>query len=173
MLRTLLLAMCLPLTSALAQQPGPGQGGDGYGRRASEASPPSSNSVIDRALRAPEEGPPPADTLATILDLSQLQRDRYSAAWDSLQVVTQAIRDSMAVQVEVVRSAVAQGYQDAAKDRVVVIDRLAKTLHKRNEAFDHSLRDYLTKEQIKLYQKYREAHQARPLPQARERRRQT
>ncbi len=102
--------------------------------------------------------------MVAILNLESAQRDRYAAGWDSLEHDVRPIRDSMSQNVEVVRSAIAQGYQDAAKNRIAVIDRLAKAIHKRNELFDHSLREYLTKDQLKLYQKYRDEHKARPLP---------
>ncbi|MEO8199491.1 MAG: hypothetical protein ABI679_03115 [Gemmatimonadota bacterium] len=161
----LVVATSLMVASAHAQDPG-GMGGPGggYGRRGSPSRPPAANPLAERALRPPEPSPPPADTMTTILSLDSTQRERYSAGWDSLIRDIQPMRDSMAAQADIVRSAIAQGYQDAARDRIATIDRMAKAIHKRNELFDHSLRDYLTKDQVKLYQKFRDDHKARPLP---------
>ncbi len=167
-----LLLLYLPLSALSAQQPGPG-GTGGYGggtRRGPERRSPSGNPVADRALASTEPATPTVDVISESLTLDSLQRIRYSAEWDSLDQATRPLRDGLAVQDSIVRVALAQGYQDAVKSHVDMINRLSKSIHQQNEAFSHGLRAFLSKDQVKLYERYSDEHKER-LQAAPERRR--
>jgi hypothetical protein len=109
-----------------------------------------------------EAGPPAVAIIGPVVTFDSTQQSRYAAQWDSLEREAEPLRDSIAVQDSVVRFAMGQGYQDAAKSHVELRNRLARTLHQRNELFVHQLRDYLTKDQIKRYEKYLDDHKAGP-----------
>ena len=166
---TLFLVLIALPTCALAQQPGmDGSGGyGGFGRgRGTGGRPQRSAPAGELSLIPPEAEPPPVDSIGLILNLDTTLHDRYAADWDSLQHDTRPIRESLVLQDSVARFALAQGYEHAAKERIEIVNRLAKTLHQRNDLFAHRIGTYLSKDQMKLYRKYLDDRKDRPMPEA-------
>lgn len=165
-LPALFLALIILPTCVLAQQPGMGGSGGygGYGRGRGAGRQPGSFPGGGGSLIPREPEPPPVDSIAPVLNLDAALHDRYSADWDSLRHDTRLLRDSLVTQDSVARFALAQGYEHAAKDRIDLVHQLAKELHQRYDAFDHRIRTYLSKDQMKLYRKYLDDRKDRPMP---------
>ncbi len=105
------------------------------------------------------EGPPTPGLMHQLLSLDVAQTATYTRAWDSLMSATKIERDSAQAAVKAMRDGFTGGDRTGARGNAVTAQRLARDLAKEDEAFDHSLKGLLTKDQLKQYDKWKDQNQ--------------
>lgn len=146
------LAMAVPVQAQYGGMGG-GMGGGGMGRGGMrQGGRPAMAMVTDEQL----EGPPTPGLMHQLLSLDDAQTTAYTRAWDSLMSATKVERDSAQAAVKAMRDGFAGGDRAGARGNAETAQRIAKSLAREDEAFDHSLKGLLTKDQLKEYDKWKD-----------------
>jgi hypothetical protein len=114
------------------------------------------------------DGPPTVAALDGVVTLTDSERTRYAALYDSFMVATKPARDSVTAARSRMRSrfeggegagagegAEASAPADSGRTDRDAFRRLGKSLEDDQKAFDVELKRLLTKEQYKAYEKWR------------------
>lgn len=133
--------------------PGTVRGSDGWGGDDRGRPPGSEHRMLSREAI---EGPPSPALMRDSIGLSQDQLQRYSERYGNHMAATRSLRDSVRTTMKAMRSAFESGDRSTAREQRDVIERESKELSKRDTDFDKGLKDILTKDQQKRYQKWKE-----------------
>jgi serine/threonine protein phosphatase PrpC len=125
---------------------GMGRGGMRQGGRPAVAMP--TDAEID--------GPPTPGLMRQLLSLDAAQDSAYTRSWDSLMAATKPVRDSAHAAVKAVHDGFAGGDRAGARSNAASAQQLAKALKQDDDAFDHSLKALLSKDQQKRYEKWKD-----------------
>ena len=147
--------------------PGPGQGPGGGGMR---------HGGGQHRMISPEalEGPPTPAILHDSIGLSGDQLQRYSQRYSNYTAETGPVRDSLRASVQAMRAAFESGDRSEARSRHDALERQSQELTKKDKEFEKVLKEGLTKDQQKRYDKWKDArdkaererhqHMRRPVP---------
>jgi hypothetical protein len=102
------------------------------------------------------DGPASPAIMRDSISLSSNQLQQYSSRYASHMASTRVERDSLRTNLQAMRTAFENGDRSAARARREVIQRQSKDLADRDKKFDDGLKDILSKDQQKSYQKYKE-----------------
>ena len=147
------------VTPALAQgAPGYGYGPGGAGGYRSNGEhmgrPGGGRRMVSRETL---DGPASPAIMRDSVSLRPDQLQQYSTRYATYMADTRSERDSLRTNVQAMRTAFENGDRSAARDRRDVIQRQAKDLASRDKKFDDGLKDILSKDQQKSYQKYKDS----------------
>jgi hypothetical protein len=167
---TLLLGIAAP---AFAQSgpggyaPGPGAepGGGGMRHRG------GGHRMISRQVL---EGPPAPAILRDSIGLSGDQLQRYAQRYSNYVAETGPVRDSLRTSLQAMRAAFESGDRSGARSGHDTLERQSQELTKKDKEFEKVLKEGLTKDQQKRYDKWKDArdkaareqrqHMHRPAP---------
>ena len=147
--------------------PGQGQGPGGGGMR---------HGGGQHRMISPEalEGPPAPAILHDSIGLSGDQLQRYSQRYSNYTAETGPVRDSLRASVQAMRAAFESGDRSEARSRHDALERQSQELTKKDKEFEKVLKEGLTKDQQKRYDKWKDArdkaererhqHMRRPAP---------
>jgi Spy/CpxP family protein refolding chaperone len=162
---TLILVLAFP-GSSFAQSPGgygpPGAGG--YGPSGGGMRPRSGGGGFmghgggEHRMPSPSEleGPPSPAVMRDSISLDANQVQEYSKRYADHMASTRTERDSLRTAVQAARTAFESGDRAAARERGQSIGQQWKDLSDQDKAFDKGLKDILTKDQQKRYQKWKD-----------------
>jgi hypothetical protein len=145
------LAMAVPAQAQYGGMGG-GIGGGGMGRGGMREGRPAVAMITEEQL----EGPPTPGLMHQLLSLDDAQSAAYTRAWDSLMSATKVERDSAQAAVKAMRDGFSGGDRAGARGNAATAQRIARDLGKADQAFDHSLKGLLTKDQMKQYDKWKD-----------------
>lgn len=131
-------------------EPGRTGGGQGTGQRGGRGDMPTLEKI---------EGPATPATMRDTVGLDQEQLERYATRYANHMAATQPVRDSLRTSVQKIRAAFESGDRSAIRERRSELQRQWKDLSKRDQEFDESLEDFLSKDQENRYQKWKEARE--------------
>jgi hypothetical protein len=103
------------------------------------------------------EGPPAPAILHDSIGLAGDQLQHYSQQYSNYIAQTRPTRDSLRTQMQQMRAAFQSGDRSAARGRRDVIGTQAADLAKRDKEFEKVLKQDLTKDQQKRYDKWKES----------------
>jgi hypothetical protein len=132
--------------------PGPGQGPGGGGMR-HRGGGGQHRMISSEAL----EGPPAPAILHDSIGLSGDQLQRYSQQYSNYTAETRPVRDSLRTSMQAMRAAFESGDRSEARGRRDALERQAQELKKRDKEFEKVLKEDLTKDQQKRYDKWKDA----------------
>jgi hypothetical protein len=161
----LLLAACLA-ASAAAQSPG-GYGPDTYGPGGGRSTPrdgggrrgPRPGGMSDLPTPAKLAGPPTPVVMRDTVGLSAGQVEQYAVRYGNHMRNTAPVRDSLRNRMQEMRAGFENGDRSAARDRRSELEGQWKELSKRDKQFDKDLKDRLSKDQAKRYEKWKKARE--------------
>ena len=158
----LFLILVLGLVSpSLAQSSpggyGPGGMRPGGGYRGRMGSAPGGG----HRMLSPEttEGPASPEIMRDSIGLNGSQLQGYTRRYENHMADTRAARDSLRSEVQAMRAAFEGGDRSAAGNQRERMQQQAKQLAKQDEDFDNGLKDILTKDQQKQYNKWKDNRQ--------------
>jgi hypothetical protein len=102
------------------------------------------------------EGPPSPAVMRDSINLSPDQLKQYARRYADHIAATRPTRDSLRTTMQAVRSAFERGDRSAAREQRDIVERQSKDLADRDKTFDKGLKDILSKDQQKRYQKWKE-----------------
>jgi hypothetical protein len=102
------------------------------------------------------EGPPAPAVMQDSAGVSGKQLEEYAQRYSTLMAASRPARDSLRATMETARTALDRGDRAAARDRRVTVERQSKMLIDQDKDFEKSLKDLLTKDQQKRYQKLKQ-----------------
>jgi Spy/CpxP family protein refolding chaperone len=136
---------------------GYGHGGPGAGRWPSEGrmGPPRGG---EHRLPSPEaiEGPPSPALMRDSLKLDQDQLQRYAQRYGNHMAATRGVRDSLRTTMASIRASFENGDRSAIREQRTTVERQWKELADQDKNFDKGLKDILSKDQQKRYQKWKD-----------------
>lgn len=103
------------------------------------------------------EGPPSPAILHDSIGLSGEQLQRYSQQYSNYTADTRPVRDSLRTSMQAMRAAVESSDRSEARGRRDALERQAQELTKRDKEFEKVLKEDLTKDQRKRYDKWKDA----------------
>ena len=103
------------------------------------------------------DGPPDSSAIVGILNLNPAQVAQYLQRYDSFLVSTKPQRDSARVAEQKMNDRLDGGDRAAATFYADRLHRYCDFLKDRQERFEHSLNDFLSKDQQKLYKDWKDA----------------
>ncbi len=130
--------------------PGPGQGPGGGGMRYGGGGP-------QRMSRETLEGPPAPAILHDSIGLSGEQLQLYARRYSNYTADTGPVRDSLRTSMQAMRAAFESGDRSAGRSRHDALERQAQELAKKDKEFEKVLKEGLTKDQRKRYDKWKDA----------------
>jgi hypothetical protein len=130
-------------------QSGPGEYGPGHG----------SGGHHRMSGRQAIEGPPAPATLRDSIGVSGAPLDRYAKQYSSYMAQTKPARDSLRTTMKEVRAAYESGDHSEAQGRRDAAKPQAEGLAKKDQEFEKSLRDSLTKDQQVRYDQWKKSRQ--------------
>jgi len=135
--------------------PGPGQGPGGGGMRhgGMRHGGGGQRMISSETL----EGPPAPAILHDSIGLSGGQLQRYSQQYSNYTADTRPVRDSLRTSMQAMRAAFESGDRSEARGRRDALERQAQELTKRDKEFEKVLKEDLTKDQRKRYDKWKDA----------------
>jgi len=130
--------------------PGPGQGPGGGGMR---------HGGGGHQVMSPEtlEGPPAPAILHDSIGLSGEQLQLYARRYSNYTAETGPVRDSLRTSMQAMRAAFESGDRSAGRSRHDALERQAQELAKKDKEFEKVLKEGLTKDQRKRYDKWKDA----------------
>jgi Spy/CpxP family protein refolding chaperone len=143
--------------------PGPGGGGMRHGGGGHQ-------------MMSPEtlEGPPSPAILHDSIGLSGDQLQLYARRYSNYTAETGPVRDSLRTSLQAMRAAFESGDRSEARGRRDALERQSQELTKKDKEFEKVLKESLTKDQQKRYDKWKDArdkaereqhqHMRRPTP---------
>jgi hypothetical protein len=123
------------------------------------------------------EGPLTPAVIQDSIGVSGKQLEEYARRYSSLMAASRPERDSLRTTMQTMRTAFEQGDRAAARNQRGNIDRQSKMLLDQDKEFEKSLKDLLSKDQQKRYQKLKQNRekeardhwrQDQPAPEARD-----
>jgi alkanesulfonate monooxygenase SsuD/methylene tetrahydromethanopterin reductase-like flavin-dependent oxidoreductase (luciferase family) len=105
------------------------------------------------------EGPPAPAVLRDSIGLTGEQLQRYAQRYASHMATTGSARDSLRTTIRSMRAAFESGDRSGARSRHDTLDRQAEELSKRDQEFEKALRQDLSKDQRKRYDKWKESRE--------------
>jgi Spy/CpxP family protein refolding chaperone len=147
--------------------PGPGPGPGGGGMR---------HGGGGHQMMSPEtlEGPPSPAILHDSIGLSGDQLQLYARRYSNYTAETGPVRDSLRTSIQAMRAAFESGDRSEARGRRDALERQSQELTKKDKEFEKVLKESLTKDQQKRYDKWKDArdkaereqqqHMRRPTP---------
>jgi hypothetical protein len=145
----LTLALLLGVTASPFAQSGPGGYGPGPGR-------------VGHHLMIPRgalEGPPAPAILRDSIGLSGDQLERYAQRYSNYMADTRPARDSLRTTARAMRADFESGDRSAARSRRDAIEQQANSLAKRDKEFEKVLKEGLSKDQQKRYDKWKKSRE--------------
>ena len=130
--------------------PGPGQGPGGGGMR-------HSGGGHQRISRETLEGPPSPAILHDSIGLSGDQLQLYARRYSNYTAETGPVRDSLRTSMQAMRAAFESGDRSEARGRGDALERQSQDLAKKDKEFEKVLKEGLTKDQRKRYDKWKDA----------------
>jgi predicted nucleic acid-binding protein len=111
----------------------------------------------------PLEGPPFPAFMKDSLQVTGKALDRYTDRYQRYMAETKALRDSIRTNDEALRNAKQKGDTSLVQSQRKVLDREWKLLDRKDQRFEDSLKNVLTKDQLTRFQQFesRERHEAR------------
>jgi hypothetical protein len=106
------------------------------------------------------EGPPAPATLRDSIGLSTEQVERYTQRYSTYMAQTKPARDSLRTTMKEVRAAYESGDRSEARGRRDALQPQSDGLAKKDQEFEKSLRDSLTKDQQVRYDQWRKSREA-------------
>jgi hypothetical protein len=147
--------------------PGPGQGPGGGGMR-------HGGGGHQRMSRETLEGPPSPAILHDSIGLSGEQLQLYARRYSNYTAETGPVRDSLRTSMQAMRAAFESGDRSEGRSRSDALQRQSQDLAKKDKEFEKVLKEGLTKDQQKRYDKWKDArdkaereqhqHMRRPTP---------
>ena len=157
-LAQLLLAAGLAATAAAQYTNGRGGGRgmhpDGGGRTGPR---PGGRSSLPTAEKL--TGPPTPAIMRDTVGLSAEQVEQYAVRYGNYMGATRPTRDSLRSTMREMRADFENGDRSAAQDRRSELERQWKELSKRDKQFDKDLKELLSKDQEKRYDKWKKARE--------------
>ena len=105
------------------------------------------------------EGPPAPAILRDSIGLNAEQVQRYTQRYTTYMAQTKPARDSLRTTMKEVRAAYQSGDRSEAHSRRDAVKPQAEALAKKDQEFEKSLRDSLTKDQQIRYDQWKKARQ--------------
>jgi hypothetical protein len=102
------------------------------------------------------EGPLAPAVIQDSVGVSGKQLEEYARRYANLMAGTWPERDSLRATMQSIRTDLEQGDRAAARDRRGTVDRQSKLLIEQDKNFEESLKDLLSKDQQKRYQKLKQ-----------------
>jgi hypothetical protein len=104
------------------------------------------------------EGPPAPEQFVAIVPLDDAQKQRYATLYQNLMASTETERDQIRKAREARQGGggVGEDDQGARRSSRDGMRETMQTLRDRQKAFDEALGDFLSKDQVKQYQTWRE-----------------
>jgi hypothetical protein len=130
--------------------PGPAPGGGGMRHRDGQ------HRMISREVL---DGPPAPAVLRDSIGLSGDQLQRYAQRYSNYMTETGPVRDSLWTSIRALRAAFESGDRSEARSRRDGLERQSNELAKRDKAFEKMLKQDLSKDQQKRYDKWKESRQ--------------
>ena len=147
--------------------PGPGPGPGGGGMR-------HGGGGRQMMSRETLEGPPSPAILHDSIGLSGDQLQLYARRYSNYTAETGPVRDSLRTSMQAMRAAFESGDRSEARGRRDALERQSQELARRDKEFEKVLKEGLTKDQQKRYDKWKDArdkaereqhqHMRRPAP---------
>lgn len=137
---------------------GYGPGGDGGFRPrggASDRFGPSRGGGRMPSLEA-IEGPPSPAIMRDSIGVNSEQLRRYSQLYANHTVATRPLRDSLRTTMQAMRAAFESDDRSVVRERHEAVQQQWKELSQRDKTFDKAVKDVLTKDQQKRYQKWKD-----------------
>ena len=103
------------------------------------------------------EGPPSPAILHDSIGLSGDQLQRYSQQYSNYTADTRPVRDSLRTSMQAMRAAFESGDRSEARGRRDALQSQAQGLKKKDKEFEKVLKEDLTKDQQKRYDKWKDA----------------
>jgi hypothetical protein len=128
--------------------PGPGPGGGGMRRGG------GGHQMMSRETL---EGPPSPAILHDSIGLSGDQLQLYARRYSNYTAETGPVRDSLRTSMQSMRAAFESGDRSEAGGRRDALEHQSQELAKRDKAFEKVLKESLTKDQQKRYDKWKDA----------------
>jgi hypothetical protein len=114
------------------------------------------------------EGPPSPAVLQDSVGLNGRELEEYAQRYSTLMATTRPARDRLRATMQTIRTAFDRGDRAAARDQRQDVGRQAKMLIDRDKEFEKGLRNLLSTDQQKRYQKLKQARE-RQLQEGRQR----
>ena len=110
-------------------------------------------------MMSPEtlEGPPAPAILHDSIGLSGDQLQLYARRYSNYTAETGPVRDSLRTSMQAMRAAFESGDRSEARSRGDALQRQSQELAKRDKEFEKVLKEGLTKDQQKRYDKWKDA----------------
>jgi hypothetical protein len=103
------------------------------------------------------EGPPSPAILHDSIGLSGDQLQRYSQQYSNYTADTRPVRDSLRTSMQAMRAAFESGDRSEARGRRDALASQVQELKKKDKEFEKVLKEDLTKDQQKRYDKWKDA----------------
>ena len=103
------------------------------------------------------QGPPSPAILHDSIGLSGDQLQRYSQQYSNYTADTRPVRDSLRTSMQAMRAAFESGDRSEARGRRDALQSQAQGLKKKDKEFEKALKEHLTKDQQKRYDKWKDA----------------
>ena len=110
-----------------------------------------------RMSRETLEGPPSPAILHDSIGLSGEQLQLYARRYSNYTAETGPVRDSLRTSMQAMRAAFESGDRSEARSRHDALERQSQELTKRDKEFEKVLKEGLTKDQQKRYDKWKDA----------------
>jgi hypothetical protein len=102
------------------------------------------------------EGPPAPAVMQDSVGVSGKQLHEYTQRYSTLMAATRPVRDSLRATMQSIRTAFERSDRAAARDRRGTAERQSKKLLDQDQEFEKGLKDLLSKDQQKRYQKLKQ-----------------
>jgi hypothetical protein len=153
----LTLALLLGIAGPTLAQGGPG----GYGPGPAPSSGMRPWEGRHRMIaRETLEGPPAPAILQDSIGLSEDQLQSYAQRYSGYMAETRPARDSLRTSMQAMRAAFRDGDRSGARSRHDAIQRQSEGLAKRDKEFEKTLKQSLSKDQQKRYDKWKDSQEA-------------
>jgi primase-polymerase (primpol)-like protein len=103
------------------------------------------------------DGPPPPERIDSVMTLDTLQKGRYASLYQNFMASTKSERDQIKQARESFRNGGADSDPDARQHSRDSMHGAMQTLEDRQKDFDDTLKEFLTKDQLKHYSDWRKA----------------
>jgi Spy/CpxP family protein refolding chaperone len=113
-------------------------------------------------------GPPEPEEFQRITGLEEAKQEQYANLYQRYMTNTQPQRDSLKASVEKMREAFQQGDREKAREQRPAARELRSRLADQRKDFEHEVKQLLSQDQWKKYEKWRDDQRARARKQWRE-----
>jgi len=102
------------------------------------------------------EGPPTPAIIRDSIGVDGEQLQRYARLYANQAAATQPLRDSLRTAMQAMRSGFENGDRSEVRGRREAVEQQWKELSRHDKTFDKAVKDVLTKQQLKRYDKWKE-----------------